>query len=90
MNAWAAVAIAQVVLIAIDLWRLSRIEHRAVWAPGAALFAVAALALIVLVRGDGVWKAIALFGTIVLASDALFLQGQLAVALCTRPEPEDT
>jgi hypothetical protein len=84
MHAWAAVAIAQAVLIAIELWRLSRFEHRKVWAPGAALFAVCALALLVLVRGDGVWAAISIFGSVVLASDALLLKGQLVASLCTR------
>ena len=87
MNAWAAVAIAQAVLIAIEVWRLSRLPERKVWGPGAALFAVSALALVVLVRGDGVWSAIAIFGTVVLASDALLLNGQLAASLCTREEP---
>jgi hypothetical protein len=75
------------VLIAIELWRLSQFEKRTVWAPGAALFGVSALALIVLVGGDGVWSAIAIFGTIVLASDALLLKGQLVASLCTREEP---
>ena len=88
MHAWAAVAIAQAVLIVIELWRLSRLEQRKVWVPGAALFAVAALALLVLVRGDGIWSAIAIFGTVVLASDALFLEGQLAASLCTRAAPD--
>jgi hypothetical protein len=84
MQAWAAVAIAQVALIAISLWRLSNTEGRKAWLPGAALFTVSALALIVLVRGDGVWSAIAIFGTVILASDALLLGGQLVTSLCTR------
>lgn len=87
MNAWAAVAIAQAVLIAIELWRLARFEQRKVWVPGAALFAVCALALVVMVRGDGLTRAIAIFGTIVLASDALLLGGQLVAALTTRALP---
>jgi hypothetical protein len=84
MQAWAAVAIAQAALIAIALWRLSNTEGRTVWWPGAALFTVSALALIVLVRGEGYWSAVAIFGTIVLASDALLLKGQLVLQLCTR------
>jgi hypothetical protein len=87
MHAWAAVAIAQAVLIAIELWRLSRFEQRKVWIPGAAMFAVSGLALIVMVRGGGVSSAIAIFGTVILASDALLLKGQLVGSLCTREEP---
>ncbi|MDQ3333999.1 MAG: hypothetical protein M4D80_02475 [Myxococcota bacterium] len=88
MQAWAAVAIAQAALIAISLWRVSNHEGRSVWWPGAALFTVCALALLVLVRGDGYWVAVAIFGTIVLASDALLLDGQLVTSLCTREAKE--
>ena len=87
MQAWAGIAIAQTALIAFSLWRLSRVEGRALWWPGIVMFVIAALALIVLVRGEGYWSAIALFGTAVLASDALFLKGVLVTSLCTR-EPE--
>ncbi len=89
MQAWAGIAIAQGVLIALSLWRLSHAaEDRRVWWPGVALFAIAALALIVLVRGDRYWTAIAVFGTVVLASDAVFLKGALVAALCTREAKE--
>jgi hypothetical protein len=89
MKAWAALAIAQAALIVISLWRLSSIEGRKVWWPGVVMFAVAALASIVLVNGDGYWSAIAIFGMIVLASDALLLKGQLVTSLCTRPRPDE-
>lgn len=88
MQAWAGIAIAQAILVAISLWRLSRAGGRVVWWPGALLFAVAALALVVLVRGDGYAAAIAKFGTVILASDALLLGGQLVTSLCTRPRPD--
>ena len=88
MQAWAAVAIAQAARIAISLWRLSLAAGPTTWWPGAALFTVSALALIVLVRGDGYWSAVAIFGTIVLASDALLLKGQLVTQLCTREARE--
>jgi len=88
MQAWAGVAIAQAALIAISLWRLAHVEGRKVWLPGAALFTISALALVVMVRGDGVWSAIAIFGTIILASDALLLKGQLVASLCTREAEE--
>ncbi len=87
MQAWAGIAIAQTALIALSLWRLSRASGRTLWWPGVVMFVVAALALIVLVRGEGYWSAIALFGTAVLASDALLLSGALVTSLCTR-EPE--
>lgn len=87
MQAWAGIAIAQTALIALSLWRLSRAGGRTLWWPGVVMFVVAALALIVLVRGEGYWSATALFGTAVLASDALFLSGTLVTSLCTR-EPE--
>lgn len=87
MHAWAGIAIAQTVLIAFSLWRLSRVEGRTLWWPGVGMFVAAALALIVLVRGEGYWSAIALFGSAVLASDVVFLKGVLVASLCTR-EPE--
>jgi hypothetical protein len=90
MQAWAAVAIAQAALIAISLWRLSNLEGRKVWWPGAVLYTIAALALIVLVRDGGYWGAIAIFGTVILATDALLLKGQLATSLCTREAPPET
>jgi hypothetical protein len=83
MQAWAGIAIAQAALIAFSLWRISRLETE-MWWPGVAMFVVAALAMIVLVRHDGHWSAIAVFGTIVLASDALLLKSQLVASLCTR------
>lgn len=88
MQAWAGIAIAQVALIAITLWRLSSLEGRKVWWPGAGLFAVAALALVVMVRADGHASAIAIFGTVLLASDALLLRSELVASLCTRPDKE--
>jgi|MudIll2142460700_1097286.scaffolds.fasta_scaffold00663_3 hypothetical protein len=88
MQAWAGLAIAQAALIALSLWRLSNLEGRKVWWPGAVMFTIAALSLIVLVRGEGYWTAIAIFGTVVLASDALLLKGQLAAALCTRADKD--
>lgn len=88
MQAWAGIAIAQAALIVISVWRLSNVEGRKVWWPGAALFAVAALALIVLVRGDGYASAVAIFGTVLLASDALLLKSELAASLCTRVDKE--
>jgi hypothetical protein len=87
MQAWAGIAIAQTALIAFSLWRLSRVEGRALWWPGVVMFVVAALALIVLVGGERYWSAIALFGTAVLGSDALFLKSVLVTSLCTR-DPE--
>jgi hypothetical protein len=84
VHAWAGIAIAQSALIAFSLWRLSRVEGRTVWWPGVAMFIVAGLALVVLVRGERHWSAIALFGTAVLASDAVFLKGVLVASLCTR------
>ncbi len=90
MKAWAAVAITQAALIAISLWRLSNLEGRKVWWPGAVMFTVAALAMIVLVRDGGYWGAIAIFGTVILATDALLLKGQLATSLCTRDAPKET
>src|SRR5688572_13904882 len=87
MQAWAAVAIAQLVLVAFSLWRLGRLEDRTIRWPGVALFVVAALALLVLVRHGGYWSAIAVFGSIVLATDALLLGGALVTSLCTQPAP---
>ena len=89
MQAWAAVAIAQAALVVISLWRLSNLEGRKLWWPGAVMFVIAALATIVMVNGDGYWSAIAIFGMIVLASDALLLENQLVASLCTRAVVEE-
>ena len=91
MQGWAGIAIAQGALIAFSAWRLSRIdESRTIWWPGVAMFVVAALALIVLAHDGGYHAAVSIFGSIVLASDALLLKSQLVTSLCTRAvkEPE--
>lgn len=89
MHAWAAVAIAQAVLIAASLWRVVRGAGRTVWRPGLVIFVVAALALPVLIADGGYRSAIAVFATIVLASDVLLLQSAVVSSLCTRPAAEE-
>jgi len=86
MHAWAGIAIAQTALIVFSLWRAFRGDKRA-HKRGVVLFVVAALAMLVFVPGGGYWAAIAVFATIVLASDVLFLQSALVTSLCTRPAP---
>jgi hypothetical protein len=88
MHAWAGIAIAQGALIAFSVWRLSHLgEDRTLWFPGVAMFVVASLALIVLVHDGGYHAAVSIFGSIVLASDAVLLKSQLVMALCTRAKP---
>ena len=82
MAAWAAFAIAVLVMVAISLWRVGRLE-RAWWPAGLALYVIAALATIVLAGEDGSWT-LALFGGVLLASDVAFLGNALAASLCTR------
>jgi hypothetical protein len=84
MQTWAGIAIAQAIVIAVSVWRLAKTE-RVLWWPGIVMFVLAALAMPVLVGYGGAWSAIAIFGTIVLASDALLLAGALVTSLCTRP-----
>ena len=91
MQAWAGIAIAQTALIAFSLWRLSKLEAgRGVRWTGVALFIVAALAMIVLVGDGGYHAAVAVFGTVVLASDAVFLKSVLVMQLCSKPAEEPT
>ncbi|HLL25394.1 MAG TPA: hypothetical protein VK427_24830 [Kofleriaceae bacterium] len=88
MDAWAGLAIAQGALVVLSLWRLSRATGRRPWWPGIAVFAVASLAIVVMARGGTYASASALFGTAVLAADAIFLGGVLVTSLCTRSEAE--
>ena len=84
MAAWAAFAITAAALIALSAWRVSRAEERTLWWPGVAMFAIAGLAMIVLAGDDGYWSALAIFGGVILASDAVLLKSVLATTLCTR------
>ena len=84
MAAWAAFAIASAVLIALSAWRLAHSE-RAIWWPGVVMFAIAALAMIVLATD---WFGLAMFGAVILASDVVLLKSVLVASLCTREKTE--